>query len=161
MKLKLLVVLAGLVALTACQKAPVEDTTADEAAIRAFARDWADAYNSGDADRLANMYWEGAVLQPPNAPAAVGRDAIRSYLKADSAGLKAAGLTLVMPGDSVDVAGDLAYEAGNFTITDASGNTVDTGKYLGVFQKKDGKWLYIRDTWNSDSPPAPAGAPAG
>jgi hypothetical protein len=27
---------------------------------------------------------------------------------------------------------------------------IDTGKYLSVSKKKDGEWLYIRDTWNSD-----------
>ena len=103
------------------------------------------------------MYWEDAVLQPPGAPAATGRAAIREYLALDSAATKAAGLSLNIPvaGD-VDVSGDLAYEAGSFTVTDAAGATVDAGKYIGVFQKRDGKWLYIRDTWNSDNPPAPA-----
>jgi ketosteroid isomerase-like protein len=52
------------------------------------------------------------------------------------------------------VSGDLAYEAGTYTVTSASGAAVDAGKYIGVFQKRDGKWLYIRDTWNSDRPPA-------
>jgi hypothetical protein len=28
-----------------------------------------------------------------------------------------------------------------------------------VFKRRDGEWHYIRDTWNSDNPPAPA-APA-
>jgi hypothetical protein len=32
---------------------------------------------------------------------------------------------------------------------------VDTGKSLSVARKRDGKWLMIRDTWNSDRPPAP------
>jgi hypothetical protein len=40
------------------------------------------------------------------------------------------------------------------------GAVVETGKFLSVSRKKDGKWLYIRDTWNSDAPPAPAAAPA-
>jgi ketosteroid isomerase-like protein len=35
----------------------------------------------------------------------------------------------------------------------------DTGKYLSVSKKKDGKWLYVRDAWNSDSPP-PSREPA-
>ena len=55
---------------------------------------------------------------------------------------------------AVDVSGDLAYEAGTFTVTDANGAVVDAGKYIGVFEKRGGKWLYIRDTWNSDNPPA-------
>ena len=105
------------------------------------------------------MYWEDSVLQPPGAPSAKGSAAIRSFLEGDVAATKAAGLTMNIPeaGD-VHVAGDLAYEAGTYSVTDSSGATVDTGKYIGVFEMRDGKWLYIRDTWNSDGPPAPAPA---
>jgi hypothetical protein len=34
------------------------------------------------------------------------------------------------------------------------GAVVETGKFLSISRKKDGKWLYIRDTWNADAPPA-------
>lgn len=139
----------------ACSQKAVEDTSADEAVIRKSAPAWAAAYNAGDADRLAAMYWDDAVLYPPGAPAAVGRVAIRKFLAADTAATRGAGLTMNIPeAGAVDVSGDLAYEAGSYTVTDASGATVDAGKYIGVFQKRDGKWLYIRDTWNSDMPPA-------
>lgn len=134
-----------------------EDAAAAEAAIRKSAPAWAAAFNAGDADGMAAMYWEDAVLQPPGAPAVQGRAAIRESLAGDIAATKAAGLTMNIPeAGAVDVSGDLAYEAGTYSVTDASGATVDTGKYIGVFQKRDGKWLYIRDTWNSDNPPAPA-----
>jgi uncharacterized protein (TIGR02246 family) len=150
---------AGLIALAGCQNAP-EDTSADEAVIRASAPAWADAYNAGDADKLAAMYWEDAVLQPPGAPAAQGRAAIRAFLAGDSAVVRSAGLKMNVPeAGAVDVSGNLAYEAGVYTVTDSSGATVDAGKYIGVFEKRDGKWLYIRDTWNSDNPPAPAVEP--
>ena len=130
---------------------------AAETMIRASAPAWADAYNAGDAEKLAAMYWDDAILQPPGAPAATGRAAIQDFLAADSAATKAAGLTMNIPeAGAVGLSGDLAYEAGSYSVTDASGATVDTGKYIGVFQERDGKWLYIRDTWNSDNPPAPA-----
>jgi uncharacterized protein (TIGR02246 family) len=147
---------AGAIALAGCQQ-KAEDTSADEAVIRASAPAWADAYNAQDADKLASMYWEDAVLQPPGAPAVAGRDAIRAFLATDSANTRGAGFTMNIPeaGD-VDVSGDLAYEAGHFTVTDAGGAVVDQGKYLGVFQKRDGQWLYVHDTWNSDNPPAAA-----
>lgn len=153
------IIAVGLIALAGCKPA-AEDTTADEAVIRKSAPAWAAAYNSGDADALTAMYWEDAVLQPPGAPAAAGHAGIREFLAADSAATKAAGLTMNIPeAGAVDVSGDLAYEAGTYTVTDASGATVDAGKYIGVFQKRDGKWLYIRDTWNSDRAPAPPSAP--
>ncbi|MGH8130808.1 MAG: YybH family protein [Steroidobacteraceae bacterium] len=150
------IAVAGLLALAGCQKA-AEDTAADEAAIRAATASWATAYNAGDADTLAAQYAEDAVLQPPNAPPASGRVAIGEFLANDSAVTRAAGLKFNIPGDGpVGVSGDLAYEAGSFSVTDASGATVATGKYLGVFQKQDEKWLLIRDTWNTDTPPAQA-----
>lgn len=35
------------------------------------------------------------------------------------------------------------------------------GKFLTVYKKSGGKWLILRDTWNSDAPSAPASpAPA-
>ena len=152
------VIAVGLVTLAGCKPA-AQDTAADEAVIRLSAPAWAVAYNAGDADTLTAMYWEDAVVQPPGAPAITGHAAIREFLASDSAATKAAGLTMNIPeAGAVDVSGDLAYEAGTYSVTDASGATVDTGKYIGVFLKKDGKWLYIRDTWNSDMAPAPAPA---
>jgi hypothetical protein len=47
-------------------------------------------------------------------------------------------------------------------VKDKAGKVVETGKYLSVSMKKGGKWLYVRDTWNADSAPAPteSAAPA-
>jgi uncharacterized protein (TIGR02246 family) len=150
---------AGLLALAGCQRA-AEDTSADESVIRASAPAWANAYNAGDADKLAAMYWEDAALFPPGAPAAAGRSAIREFLAGDTAAAKAAGLKLnISEATTVAVSRNLAYEAGTFTITDAAGAIVDAGKFIGVFEKRDGEWLYIRDTWNSDNAPAPAVEP--
>ena len=66
-----------------------------------------------------------------------------------------------MPGATVaGVAGDTGWESGSYMVTDASGATVDSGSYLSVSRKVNGKWLYVRDTYNSDRPlPAPPAAP--
>ena len=50
--------------------------------------------------------------------------------------------------------GDLAYESNTFTITDKAGKKIDSGKYVTVFARKDGKWVIVRDIWNSDAGPA-------
>ena len=54
------------------------------------------------------------------------------------------------------VAGDMGWVSGAYAVKDKSGRVVETGKYLSVSMKRNGKWLYIRDTWNSDGPPASA-----
>ena len=152
------IVAVSLIAFAGCQKAAI-DTTADEAAIRAATAAWNADYDAADGDALAAHYTEDAVVLPPNAPAASGRAAIREFLATDSAATKAAGLKFNIPGDGpVQVSGDLAYESGSFSVTDSAGSVVGTGKYIGVFNKIDGKWLLVRDTWNTDAAPAPAPA---
>ena len=147
-----------LVALAACApKAP--DTAADAAALKAGALMWFDHFNAGDADGVASMYAEDGVLLPPGAPAAVGPAAIRDFIASEIAGAKSAGLTV--KGDEVTdvaVAGDVAWVFGTFSVTDASGATVDKGKYVTTHRRVDGKWPLFRDIWNSDMPP-PAAAP--
>ena len=146
----------ALFALTACApKTP--DTAADAATIKADAPVWFTHYNAGDADGVAALYAEDGVVLAPGAPAVVGRAAIRDFIASDIANSKAAGLAL--NGNEVTdvgVAGDMAWMTGSFSVTDASGATVDKGKYVTILRRVDGKWPIIRDTWNSDTPPAAA-----
>jgi uncharacterized protein (TIGR02246 family) len=161
---KLVVLAASLAALAACDKTvpPAADTAADKSAIRAVETASIKAYDAGDAAALAALYAEDAVLNAPGAPAARGRAAISEYYVKDAAAFAAAGLTeAIGPMSDVGVSGDLAWQWGTYTITDKSDAVVDAGKYLMVFQRKDGKWMIIRDTWNSDAAPSePAAAPS-
>ena len=148
-----------MVALAGCQKAV--DTAAVINEAKQGSRDWATAYNSGDVETIVAKYSDNAVIMPPGAPAAAGRDAIREYLTKDSAAAKAAGVSLaISDGDEAGVSGDLAWHSGGYTVSDASGAAVDSGSYLETLQDIDGKWLVIRDIWNSDRAPAAAAAPA-
>jgi uncharacterized protein (TIGR02246 family) len=155
---------AGLIALAGCAKtSPVADTAADETAIRGINPQWFQAYAAGDADAIAALYAEDAVLSPPGAPPARGRAAIRDYLAGDVAASKAAGVSF-NPGPSPEfaVSGDLGWEWNTFNVTDGAGATVDTGKYVTVYARRDGNWVIVRDIWNSDVAPAaatPAAAP--
>jgi uncharacterized protein (TIGR02246 family) len=150
------------VVLSACAPAapPAADSAAEEAALKAATASWLEAYNAGDVEKIVALYAEDGVLMPPHAAVATGHAAIRAFLTADTAGAKAAGVKLV-PGAAVaGVAGDTGWESGSYTVTDTSGVTVDSGSYLSVSRKVDGKWLYVRDTYNSDRPlPPPPAAP--
>ncbi|MEW6512326.1 MAG: nuclear transport factor 2 family protein [Bacteroidota bacterium] len=144
-------------ALQCAQPAP-DTRAADEAAIRAINPVWFRSYNAGHVDSIVALYADDAVLNPPGAPAARGQAAIREYLTKDVAAAAAAGVTLNAGTTSdVSVSGDLGWEWGTFTVTDKSGATVDRGKYVTVCARKDGKWLIVRDIWNSDGPMKPAG----
>jgi uncharacterized protein (TIGR02246 family) len=135
--------------------------SADEAAIRAQSASWEKAYNRGDAKAVAAQYAEDALLLPPGAPGVSGRAAIQAFFARDiAASARAGAIFVVDPKTDVGVSGDLGWESGRYKVT-VKGAVVETGKFLSVSRKKDGKWLYLRDTWNADAPPAPSPASGG
>ncbi|HLG56382.1 MAG TPA: DUF4440 domain-containing protein [Vicinamibacterales bacterium] len=158
----LALIVGAVIAVSACAPAaaPPVDTAAEEAALKAVTAAWLNAYNAGDVETIVAMYAEDGVLMPPHAAVATGPAAIRAFLTADTVGAKAAGVKIVPGAATAGVAGDTGWESGSYTIADASGATVDSGSYLSVSRKSNGKWLYVRDMYNSDQPlPAPAPAP--
>jgi uncharacterized protein (TIGR02246 family) len=137
-----------------------EDPSAEVAAIHAVDQVWEKAYNAGDVDTVVGLYAEHAILLPPGAPRASGKAAIRSFFASDMAASAKDGVKFVL-GAKPDggVSGDLGWASGTYIVKDKTGHTIESGKYLSVSRKIGGKWLYIRDTWNSDG--APPRAPTG
>jgi ketosteroid isomerase-like protein len=138
----------------------------DEAAIRAVNVNWGKAYNGGDANSVTALYADDAVLLPPGAPSARGRAAILAFYTKDIADTKAQDAVLALgcePGDrspapctsqtEVGVSGDTGWEVGYMKVL-VKGAVVDTGKWLSVMRKKDGKWQLYRDIWDMDTAPA-------
>jgi uncharacterized protein (TIGR02246 family) len=143
----------GLIAMAASASAPtLTDTAADEAALRIADQTFLRAYWKGDLETVVALYAEDAVLLPANAPEAKGRDAIRKYYAADIASLKPGEAAMILE-STQGVSGNLGRSSGRVKFTAANGATTGTGKFLSVSRKANGKWLYNRDTWNSDSPP--------
>ena len=150
----------GVVVLLASMASLAHAASADEAAIRAQSASWEKAYNGGDAKGVAALYTEDALLLPPSASGVSGRAAILEFFTKDVAGSKAAGAVFALnPKTDVGVSGNMGWESGTYRVT-VKGAVVETGKFLSVSRKKDGKWLYIRDTWNADAPTAPPAPPA-
>lgn len=138
-----------------CVDALAADAAGDVAAMHAVDQAWLKGYTAADGDALASLYDQNAILMPPGAPSAHGRAAIRKFLAADSAATKKAGMTFHLDAHpDGGVSGNMGWVSGNYSVTDSSGKVVDTGKYLSVSKKEGGKWMYIRDTWNSDGAPA-------
>jgi len=151
----------GLLMLAASTLASAAEESSPEATFRAGTAEWIAAYNAGDVDRIMALYAEDAVIMPPDAPPASGHAAIRAHLTKDIAATSKAGIRLadVNSASTTGASGDLGWHTGAFTVTDAAGKTVGTGKYCVIWQKKKGKWVLIRDIWNNDAP-APPAAPA-
>lgn len=136
------------------------DSAAEVAALHAVDQVWLKAYNSGDVDTLASLYDENAVLLPPGSPRMNGRAAIRAFFAKDTAASAKEGFKFGLgPKPDGGASGDMGWASGAYEVKDKSGRVVDTGKYLSVSVKKGGKWLYLRDTWNSDIPQPAAESP--
>lgn len=127
--------------------------TAEVAALHAADSAWEKAYNGGDVEGVVRLYDADAVLLPPGAPPAHGRDAIRAYFAEAVAESGEAGVRFILHETPVGgVCGSWGWSSGTYVAKDESGAVVETGKYLSVSRKVDGKWLYVRDTWNADGP---------
>jgi len=115
----------------------------------ASAKAWEDGYNAKDAAAVAALYAEDGTIMPPHAAMATGREAIEAYLKTDIAAAPGK-LTITYVGS--ETSGNLAYSHGTFSIADETGKTVDSGKWIEVRKKVNGKWMILYDIWNSDLP---------
>ena len=152
-----MLVAMGFIAIASCGSAPsATDTAADEAALRTADETYMRAFAKGDLETIVALYAEDAVLLPEYAPEVKGRDAIRKYTVGDIARQKP-GETSTIVESTQGVSGDLGWSSGTVKNTDANGAAIGGGKFLSVSRKINGKWLYIRDTWNSDDPPQAAG----
>jgi len=159
MKLRMIFIVVCAVALVGggCEEEhmhQIPDTrAADEAAIRAASQEWSNAASSRDLEKAVSFYAEDATYNPPGAPLAAGKDAIRKVW-ANVVAIPGGNLRWVSSKVEVARSGDLAYDTGAYTLTknDASGKPVTaTGKYVVVWKKQaDGKWKVIQDIDNPD-----------
>jgi ketosteroid isomerase-like protein len=129
------------------------DAPSSVAAVYAADDAWVQAYNSGDLDAVVAGYDEHAVVYPSGAPPAHGAAAIRAFFAKDNAEFLKGGLSFSL-GAKRDgaVTGNLGWASGTYVVKDKAGRVVDKGWYFSVSRKVDGKWLYVRDAYNSDGP---------
>jgi len=150
------VAIVTVMAVAGCTSAPpAQNIEADKAKLQADALSWFDFYAKADGEGMANLYADDALLMPPGTPAVTGRAGIKTFLGDDAAKTKGAGLAIKNGSvTGVEVSGDIGWISGNYTVVDGSGAAVDSGSYLSVHKRTNGAWLYTRDIWNSDRPPA-------
>lgn len=131
------------------QVAAKPDMAAIKTEIQAIETEWASATTAKDIDKVMALYADDAVEMTDDEPMAVGKAAIRQLLLKGMEARKA-GTTVYY--ETMDVYGDdnLVTEVGKTTIKDAAGNVVSAGKYMGIFEKRDGKFICIRDINNED-----------
>ncbi|HLQ11674.1 MAG TPA: DUF4440 domain-containing protein [Steroidobacteraceae bacterium] len=133
------------------------DGPAPVAALHAADDSWTKAYNSGDVATVAGLYDEHAVIYPPGSPPVHGRTAIHAFFAKDNPEFVRGGLIFSLgAGPDGGVSGNWGWSSGTYKVNDKAGRVVDAGWYFSVSRKVSGKWLYVRDSWNSNGPQAPA-----
>ena len=129
----------------------------EAAAVHAADDAWVKAYNAGQVATVVALYDESSMIYPPGVPAVQGRAAIQAFLEKDMAGFAKTGLTMSLaPNPDGGVSGNMAWSSGTWFAKDKDGKVADSGWYFSVSKKVNGKWLYVRDAWNSNGPAAPA-----
>lgn len=132
------------------EAAPVEEIDMDavRSEIGAMEAEYQRASNAHDIEGVLAYYADDATSFPPNKAARVGKDAMRAGMMANQDSTKMETLKLT----TLDVwaAGNMAVETGLYADMAADGTVLDQGRYMSVFEKRDGKYVCIRDIWNSE-----------
>ncbi len=134
---------------------PASDPLAEARAIRALDSTWVDAVTRKDVETVAGFYSADGVLMGPNAPAVVGRVAIKQWFEG---ALQAPNLRYSFTPVVVDVAtnSDLAYDRGTYEMgmDTPKGRVEDRGKYVAVWKMTPDGWKVVADILNSDLAPS-------
>jgi uncharacterized protein (TIGR02246 family) len=132
---------------------PVEikaDMNSIKTEIQGLESAWAAADNARDANALLAFYSEDAVSLSNNAPMTKGKPAIQKEIE-EGLAKKTEGETVSY--NTIEVFGDenTVTEIGTAISKDASGKVIRSGKYMAIWEKRDGKFICIRDIYNNDA----------
>jgi uncharacterized protein (TIGR02246 family) len=133
---------------------PGRVSAADGPALRQVAETWKDAYNAGDAARVAALYTEDGQYLSAHV-AARGREAIRAYFQR---GIDAGGHVEAIRVAEARSDGTLAYATGTYEAHNA-GQKVD-GRIVLVLESCGGRWLIVaHEVVVRDQPEGPPAGP--
>lgn len=150
-----------MVVLVSCNtksEAPVEEAlVVDADAIRTEIQALEDAYaaasNARDVEAILSYYSDDVVSYPSDKAPVVGKEAMRASLQEDlNTYPKGSTVSYTVKDLFISNDGNLVNEIGSYTSLDSLGNKVSTGHYFCLFEKRDGKYVCVRDISASDTP---------
>ena len=129
-------------------KIEVESKALDTAKLTVEIQAMEDAFAKGEkeknADAILAYYSDDAISYNRNEPPSVGKAAIKEKILKQIAA-DTTGLTHAYKVVSIHADGNLVNEVGSYTNTNPAGTVVDQGFYMSCFQKRDGKYVCVRD----------------
>ena len=141
--------------LIACNTKKTESTTGIDKEqikkeIQAKEDEYAALYNAGELKNIG-YYAEDAITYFQNRAPLVGREAIVEFLKADLVG-NTNKITFTTNEVFVSNDGILVVEIGHYEVVDSANTAINTGNYMSLFEKRNGKYYALRDMSASDMP---------
>jgi ketosteroid isomerase-like protein len=154
-QIKLFGILVGtLLILSACATAEKEEAL-DMEKVKIEIQAMEDAFTAGekakDADAVAAYYSDDAISYSRNSTPLSGKAAITANISNNMA-KDTLGNYSVYKLVNVFAEGDTAIEVGSWVQFNASGKEVDNGNFMSYFQKRNGKYLCVRDMSTTTSP---------
>lgn len=130
----------------------VIDTEQIKKEIQAKEDEFAAVYNTGEMKSIG-YYADDAVTFSQNSLPIVGKPAIIEYLKANIDSLSKNNkisfqTNEVFPSND----GNQVVEIGYYRVVDSTGNLINSGNYMSLFVKRDGRYVSLRDMSASDIP---------
>jgi len=113
---------------------------------------FAETYNSGELKNIG-YYADDAVSFSPNREALIGKQAIVNYLiegMNDTPNSNKISFTTIEVFPSND--GNQVVEIGSYKVIDSTKAIINSGNYMSLFEKRDGKYVSVRDMSVSDIP---------
>jgi ketosteroid isomerase-like protein len=129
---------------------PVVDKEQVKKEIQAKEDEFASVVNSGQLKDIG-YYAEDATTFFQNREPLVGKQAIKDFLVAD---VLANPNKISFKTNEVFVSndGNQVVEIGYFKVTDSTNAVINTGNYMTLFEKRNGKYVSVRDMSASDRP---------
>jgi uncharacterized protein (TIGR02246 family) len=141
---------------------PMDATIAGHAArIRALDQQWLEATARRDLDGMMAIYAPDARELLPDLPPLIGTAAIRDFYSKLMGQLPRFAHHFDVQEITVSAAGDLAVVQGSYRFTPDTQlpSQVQSGKFVGVWRRRDGDWRLAINISNSDpASPGPAAA---
>ena len=118
--------------------------------IQAKENEFAETYNSGALKNIG-YYADDASTFFQNRPPLIGKEAIVDFLKSEITSTTNK-ISFTTKDVFVSNDGDQVVEIGYYKVIDSTNTPVNTGNYMSLFEKRDGKYVCVRDMSASDMP---------
>ena len=111
---------------------------------------FAELYNTGELKNIG-YYADDATTFFQNRPPLVGREAIVEFYKSAITSTTNR-ISFTSKDIFISNDGNQVVEIGYFKVVDSTNNPVNSGNYMSLFEKRDGKYVCVRDMSASDMP---------